>query len=81
MAEVDLKNWHHDCRYKSEQVAMLQRMRQTQDEIAMAQLSVIAQPWLKYTNPGEYREKRMQGMGQNNWYINYHLTLLARDCP
>lgn len=81
MPEVDLANWYHDCRYKDQQVAMLQNMRQTADEQAMAQLSIIARPWLKHTNPAEFREKSMQGMGQTNWYINYHLTLLARDCP
>lgn len=81
MREVDLSNWHHDCRYKEEQVAMLQRMRLTRDEQAMAQLSAVAQPWKRYTHPGEFREVSMQGMGQTNWYINYHLTLLARDCP
>jgi hypothetical protein len=81
MREIDLANWYHDCKYKDEQVAMLQRMRQTRDEQTMARISSALQPWKRYTEPGEYREKSMQGMGQTNWYINYHLTLLARDCP
>jgi outer membrane murein-binding lipoprotein Lpp len=81
MRAVDLANWHHDCKHKAEQVAMLQQMRQTQDERAMSQLANALTPWNKYTNPDPHRENRMQGMGQNNWYINYHLLLLARDCP
>jgi hypothetical protein len=81
MREVDLKNWHHDCKHKTEQVAMLQQMRQTPDERAIAKLSNAVTPWTKYTNPDQHRENRMQGMGQNNWYIDYHLLLLARDCP
>lgn len=81
MQEIDLANWHHDCRHKLQQVAMLQNMRQTGDEQAVAKLSLLTRPWVKYTNPDEFREKTMQGMGQHNWYINYHLTLLARDCP
>jgi hypothetical protein len=56
-------------------------MRQTPDERAIAKLSNAVTPWTKYTNPDQHRENRMQGMGQNNWYIDYHLLLLARDCP
>lgn len=60
---------------------MLQQMRQTPDERAIAKLSNAVTPWTKYLNPDQHRENRMQGMGQNNWYIDYHLLLLARDCP
>ena len=66
MAHDQLNHFVRDCRQKANQVAMLQNMRQTRDERTMA---------------AQHRQLQDIGSGQTNWYIDYHLQMLARECP
>ena len=81
MAHDQLNHFVRDCRQKANQVAMLQNMRQTKDERTMAGLEVAMNPLLKYVNPAQHRQLQDIGSGQTNWYIDYHLQMLARECP
>jgi hypothetical protein len=81
MARDQLNHFVRDCRQKANQVAMLQNMRQTQDERILAGLEVASNPLLKYVNPAQHRQLQDIGSGQTNWYIDYHLQMLARECP
>jgi hypothetical protein len=36
---------------------------------------------LKFTNPAQHQQLQDISSGQTNWYIDYHLQMLARECP
>ena len=76
----DLNHFAINCSIKEQQVAMLQSMRQTGDERMVAGF-VSMLPWAKFTNPGEYKQNVDVHNGRLNWMINFHLNVLATQCP
>jgi hypothetical protein len=76
----DLNHFAINCSIKEQQVAMLQSMRQTGDERMVAGF-VSMLPWAKFTDPGEYNQNVEVHNGRVNWMINFHLNVLATQCP
>lgn len=80
METVDLNWFAIDCRFKVQQVAMLQSMRQSRDDRFWAAVGNAATPWSLYTNTRTYVNRHDTASGQTNWMIDQHLLRL-RDCP
>jgi hypothetical protein len=75
MSAEDLNWFQVDCGRKAEQVAMLQSMRQTTDELIASKLRLISQPWTAGSGVNyDYVS------GNPNNYINFHLNRL-KLCP
>jgi hypothetical protein len=75
MSVQDLNWFQVDCGRKAEQVAMLQSMRQTTDELIASKLRLASQPWTAGTGVNyDYVS------GNPNNYINFHLNRL-KLCP
>ena len=70
MATIDLNHFQIDCRYKEQQVAMLQSMRQSRDENFAARMRAMAQPL-------SWNENHDIAYGNPNKYINHHLRQLS----
>lgn len=75
MAVQDLNWFQIDCSRKAEQVAMLQSMRQTTDELIASKLRLMSQPW----NLGSGVNYDYVSGNPNN-YINFHLERI-KLCP
>ena len=73
MSTIDLNHFQTDCRYKVQQVAMLQSMRQSRDDVFAARMRAIAQPF-RYTHNHDI------AYGDVNHYIDFHLRHLSY-CP
>lgn len=76
MATVDLNYFRTDCRFKAQQVAMLQSMRLTADEQFAARMRLSFQPWTIVTNGQVWLVNYDMALGNPNYYINYHLNQL-----
>ena len=76
-----LNNFKRDCSKKQQQVEMLQSMRQTRDEKAMAGLDAAFNPFMKYTDPARFQHLQDIQNGDINVRINNHLLLLEQNCP
>jgi hypothetical protein len=76
MATVDLNYFQTDCRFKTQQVAMLQSMRLTADEQFAARMRLSFQPWTIVTNGQVWLVNYDMALGNPNRYINYHLNQL-----
>jgi ferric iron reductase protein FhuF len=75
MSAEDLNWFQVDCGRKAEQVAMLQSMRQTTDELIASKLRLMSQPWTAVSGVNyDYVS------GNPNNYINFHLNRL-KLCP
>lgn len=80
MATMDLNYFQTDCRYKQQQVEMLQAMRLSADEQFAARMRLNLQPWTIVTNGNVWAVNYDMSHGNPNRYINYHLNQL-RYCP
>jgi hypothetical protein len=80
MAYNDVNHYQMDCAKKNEQVAMLNSMRSSRDDRAMAKLRNIFQPWLQVTDPDQYANNYYQGIGRTDAYINYKIQDLLNFC-
>jgi len=80
MAVVDLDTFVIDCKMKHQQVAMLQNMRQSPDEIFRSQTKNAFTPWGVFTAPRTHALNQDIGSGQINWMINQHLIKLRDQC-
>jgi len=69
-----------DCSRKNEQITMLNSMRTTRDDRALAKLKNIFQPWLQFTDPDEYADNWYQGAGVTDAYIDYKIQDLINFC-
>jgi hypothetical protein len=76
MATVDLNYFQTDCRFKAQQVAMLQSMRLTADEQFAARMRLSFQPWTIVTNGQVWLVNYDMALGNPNRYINDHLNQL-----
>ena len=70
-----------DCSKRDEQIQMLNSMRSTSDDRALAKLKNIFQPWLKVTDPDQYADNYYQGSGMTDAYIGYKIQDLINYCP
>ena len=75
----DLEWFVVDCRRKSEQIAMLQAMRPTNDEKLFARLGNELFFWQPFTNPEKFNQRQQIGSNRIDWLINQHLMKL-REC-
>jgi len=80
MAYNDVNYYQMDCAKKNEQIAMLNSMRSSRDDRAMAKLRNIFQPWLQVTDPTEYANNYYQGTGRTDAYIDYKIQDLLTFC-
>lgn len=69
----DLNHYQISCRFKEQQVAMLQSMRQSRDE----QFAASMRSWLR---PFSWTPDHDIAHNNPNKYINYHLNQLSY-CP
>jgi hypothetical protein len=75
----DLEWFVVDCGRKSEQIAMLQAMRPTNDEKLFARLGNEMLFWQPFTNPNKFEQRQQVGSNRIDWLINQHLLRL-REC-
>ena len=80
MRMVDLDTFRVNCRMKGEQVAMLQQMRLSGDDLLLAKLGNITKPWTMFSNSEQYDARVEMGSGRTNWMID-QLLLELRECP
>lgn len=79
MSWQDLEWFVVDCGRKSEQIAMLQAMRPTNDEKLFARLNNELFFWQPFTNPEKFAQRQQIGSNRVDWLINQHLMRL-REC-
>lgn len=75
----DLEWFAVDCKYKTEQIAMLQSMRPTKDERLFARLESEMFFWEKYVSPDKHAQRHQLSSKRIDWLINQHLLRL-REC-
>jgi len=80
MRIVDLDTFRINCRMKNEQVAMLQQMRLSGDDLLFAKLGNITKPWTMFSDSEQYGARAEMSSGRTNWLIN-QLLLELRECP
>ena len=76
----DLDSFQINCKRRTEQIALLQSMRSTPDDRLFALLSNTVQPWKQFSNPEQYRENAIRGLGRSEWVINQKLMELRDNC-
>ena len=76
MSERDLNFFHPNCRIKEQQIAMLQSMRQSEDEMLFAGLGNIGNFWTSITDPDGYQRRQEIASGAINKQINWNLQHL-----
>jgi hypothetical protein len=79
MSHADLEWFVANCKFKTEQIAMLQAMRPTNDEKMFARLNNELFFWQPFTNPSQFEQRQQVGSGRVDWLINQHLMRL-REC-
>jgi hypothetical protein len=79
MSHADLEWFVADCRFKTEQIAMLQAMRPTRDEKMFARLNNELLFWQVFTAPEKAEQRSQIGSNRVDWLINQHLLRL-REC-
>ena len=70
MSTVDLNHFQIDCRIKEQQVAMLQSMRQSNQEIVASKLRSMTQPF-------SWTADHDMAYGNVNGYLDFHLNQLG----
>ena len=80
MSYHDVNYFQIDCSRRNEQIQMLNNMRTTRDDRALAKLKNIFQPWLQFTNPDEYTDNYYQGAGVTDAYLDYKIDDLINFC-
>lgn len=80
MSYQSINTFQTDCSKKNEQITMLNSMRTTRDDRALAKLKNIFQPWLQFTSPDEYADNWYQGVGVTDAYIDYKIQDLINFC-
>jgi hypothetical protein len=80
MRFADLDSFQINCKRRPEQIALLQSMRSTPDDRLFALLSNTVQPWKQFSNPEQYRENAIRGLGRSDWVINQKLMELRDNC-
>jgi hypothetical protein len=77
----DINYFQIDCSKRNEQMVMLNNMRTTRDDRALAKLKNIFQPWLEVTDPIQYSDNYYQGEGITDAFIDYKIQNLINYCP
>lgn len=77
MWKQDLNTFRYDCKRRDEQIAMLQSMRKSQDEIFAARMRTYLQPWKMFSDPDVYDADWNVGHANTNKYIDFHLRRLS----
>jgi len=80
MSYQDINYFQIDCTRRDEQIRMLDGMRSTRDDRALAKLKNIVQPWLQFTDPDQYTDNYYQGSGRTDAYIDYKIQNLINFC-
>jgi hypothetical protein len=76
----DLDRFVVDCKLKEQQIAMLQSMRQSRNDIAAARVNNAFKPWTVITDPRNYNYHSQVGSGRVNWLIDQLLMQLRDYC-
>jgi hypothetical protein len=80
MSYQDINSFQTDCSKKNEQIKMLNGMRSTRDDRALAKLKNIFQPWLSFSDPEQYTNNYYRGIGRTDAYIDYMIQDLINFC-
>jgi hypothetical protein len=80
MSYQSINTFQTDCSKKNEQITMLNSMRTTRDDRALAKLKNIFQPWLQFTDSSQYADNWYQGAGVTDAYIDYMIQDLINFC-
>jgi hypothetical protein len=80
MSYQSINTFQTDCSKKNEQITMLNSMRTTRDDRALAKLKNIFQPWLQFTDSSQYADNYYQGSGRTDAYIDYMIQDLINFC-
>ena len=80
MSYQSINTFQTDCSKKNEQITMLNSMRSTRDDRALAKLKNIFQPWLQFTDSTQYADNYYQGAGVTDAYIDYMIQDLINFC-
>jgi hypothetical protein len=80
MSYQSINTFQTDCSKKNEQITMLNSMRSTRDDRALAKLKNIFQPWLQFTDSSQYADNYYQGSGRTDAYIDYMIQDLLNFC-
>ena len=80
MAFVDLDRYQIDCRYKAQQIAMLQSMRPTPDDRLFARIENAFNPFSIITDTNQHFDRKAISSGRTEWIINQKLMALRDDC-
>jgi hypothetical protein len=81
MGFSDINTFRVDCSKRDEQIVMLDSMRSTRDDRALAKLKNIFQPWLQFTDPDQYSDNYYQGVGMTDSFIDHKIQKLINYCP
>jgi hypothetical protein len=77
----DINTFQVDCSKRNEQIVMLDSMRSTRDDRALAKLKNIFQPWLQFTDPDQHSDNYYQGVGMTDSFIDHKIQRLINYCP
>jgi len=77
----DINTFQIDCTKRNEQISMLNNMRSTRDDRALAKLKNIFQPWLEATDPDQHSDNYYLGAGITDAFIDYKIQNLINYCP
>lgn len=80
MAIYDLDTFRVNCKIKKQQVAMLQQMRMSADDMLFAKFRNLSQPWEQFTDGENYYRRIESSSGRTNWLID-QLLMELRECP
>ena len=80
MTFVDLDHYQINCRYKTQQIAMLQSMRPTPDDRLFARIENALNPFSIITDTDQYLDRKAVSAGRTEWLLNQKLMALRDDC-
>lgn len=80
MAVYDLDTFRVNCKIKKQQVAMLQQMKMSADDMLFAKVFNLSRPWEQFTDGERYYTRSQSGSGRTNWLID-QLLMELRECP
>jgi hypothetical protein len=80
MAIYDLDTFRVNCKIKKQQVAMLQQMRMSADDMLFAKFRNLTQPWEQFSDGENYYRRIESSSGRTNWLID-QLLMELRECP
>lgn len=80
MHALDLDNMVINCEHKEEQMKLLNSLRPTRDDRAVAAIINTLTFWRAYSDPEEYYHNQEIQSGRYQWIINQKILQLQQNC-